>query len=77
MAGRAATPQGRTLSNINNMPNRRYLPSIKFLYLLQGEAIFMSQLTGLYHNVGPLRFGDDHHHSCISFAQVRIFGGKK
>jgi hypothetical protein len=27
MAGRAVTPQGR---NINNMPNRRYLPSINF-----------------------------------------------
>ncbi|KAH0819259.1 hypothetical protein GEV33_003532 [Tenebrio molitor] len=26
MAGRAATPQGRKLGNINNMPNRRYLP---------------------------------------------------
>jgi hypothetical protein len=24
-----------------------------------------------------LRFDDDHHHTCISFAQVRIFGGKK
>jgi hypothetical protein len=30
MAGRAATPQGRKLGNINNMPNRRYLPSINF-----------------------------------------------
>jgi hypothetical protein len=30
MAGRAATPQGRTLNNINNMPDRRYLPSINF-----------------------------------------------
>jgi hypothetical protein len=29
------------------------------------------------HNVRPLRFDDDHHHSCTSFAQVRIFGGKK
>jgi hypothetical protein len=28
MAGRATTPQGRKLGNINNMPNRRYLPSI-------------------------------------------------
>jgi hypothetical protein len=28
MAGRAATPQGRKLNNINNMPDRRYLPSI-------------------------------------------------
>jgi hypothetical protein len=24
MAGRAATPQGRKLNNINNMPNRKY-----------------------------------------------------
>jgi hypothetical protein len=30
MAGRAATPQGRKLGNINNMPDRRYLPSINF-----------------------------------------------
>jgi hypothetical protein len=30
MAGRAATPQGRKLGNINNMPNRKYLPSINF-----------------------------------------------
>jgi hypothetical protein len=30
MTTRAATPQGRKLSNINNMPNRRYLPSINF-----------------------------------------------
>jgi hypothetical protein len=30
MAGRAAPPQGRKLSNINNMPNRRYLPNINF-----------------------------------------------
>jgi hypothetical protein len=30
MAGRAATPQGRKLGNINNMPNKRYLPSINF-----------------------------------------------
>jgi hypothetical protein len=30
MAGRATTPQGRKLGNINNMPNRRYLPSINF-----------------------------------------------
>jgi hypothetical protein len=30
MAGRAATPQGRKLGNINNMPNRGYLPSINF-----------------------------------------------
>jgi hypothetical protein len=28
MTGRAATPQGHKLNNINNMPNRRYLPSI-------------------------------------------------
>jgi hypothetical protein len=33
MAGRAATPQGRKLGNINNMPNRRYLPSINFFVL--------------------------------------------
>jgi hypothetical protein len=30
VAGRAATPQGRKLNNINNMPDRRYLPSINF-----------------------------------------------
>jgi hypothetical protein len=30
MAGRAPTPQGRKLGNINNMPNRRYLSSINF-----------------------------------------------
>jgi hypothetical protein len=30
MVGRAATPQGRKLNNINNMPDRRYLPSIDF-----------------------------------------------
>jgi hypothetical protein len=30
MAGRAANPQGRKLRNINNMPNRKYLPSINF-----------------------------------------------
>jgi hypothetical protein len=30
MAGRAATPQGRKLGNINNMPNRKYLPTINF-----------------------------------------------
>jgi hypothetical protein len=30
MAGRATTPQGRKLGNINNMPNRKYLPSINF-----------------------------------------------
>jgi hypothetical protein len=30
MTGRAATPQGRKLGNINNMPNRKYLPSINF-----------------------------------------------
>jgi hypothetical protein len=30
MAGRTATPQGRKLGNINNMPNRKYLPSINF-----------------------------------------------
>jgi hypothetical protein len=30
MAGRATTPQGCKLGNINNMPNRRYLPSINF-----------------------------------------------
>jgi hypothetical protein len=30
MAGRAATPQGRKLGNINNMPNRKYLLSINF-----------------------------------------------
>jgi hypothetical protein len=30
MAGRATTPQGRKLGYINNMPNRRYLPSINF-----------------------------------------------
>jgi hypothetical protein len=30
MAGRAATPQGRKLNNIYNMPDRRYLPSINF-----------------------------------------------
>jgi hypothetical protein len=48
MAERAATPQGRKLGNINNMPNRKYLPSINFsVYLLQGGAIFMSLLTGL------------------------------
>jgi hypothetical protein len=28
------------------------------------------------HNVGPLRFDDDHDHICYRFAQVRIFGGK-
>jgi hypothetical protein len=30
MTGRAATPQGRNLGNINNMPNKKYLPSINF-----------------------------------------------
>jgi hypothetical protein len=30
MAGRMATPQGPKLGNINNMPNRKYLPSINF-----------------------------------------------
>jgi hypothetical protein len=30
MAGRAATPQGRKLGNINSMSNRKYLPSINF-----------------------------------------------
>jgi hypothetical protein len=30
MAGRAATPQGSKLGNINNMPNRKCLPSINF-----------------------------------------------
>jgi hypothetical protein len=30
MVGRAATPQGRKLGNINNMPNRKYLPCINF-----------------------------------------------
>jgi hypothetical protein len=30
MAGRATTPEGRKLGNINNMPNGRYLPSINF-----------------------------------------------
>jgi hypothetical protein len=30
MAGRATTPQSRKLGNSNNMPNRRYLPSINF-----------------------------------------------
>jgi hypothetical protein len=30
MAGRAASPQGRKLGNINNIPNRKYLPSINF-----------------------------------------------
>jgi hypothetical protein len=28
------------------------------------------------HNVGLLRFDDDHDHICYRFAQVRIFGGK-
>ncbi|KAH0819250.1 hypothetical protein GEV33_003541 [Tenebrio molitor] len=28
--GGAATPQGRKLNNINNMPDRRYLPSLNF-----------------------------------------------
>jgi hypothetical protein len=30
MAGRTAIPQGRKLNNINNIPDRRYLPSINF-----------------------------------------------
>jgi hypothetical protein len=30
MARRAATPQGRKLNNMNNMLDRRYLPSINF-----------------------------------------------
>jgi hypothetical protein len=29
-----------------------------------------------YHNVGLLRFDDDHDHICYRFAQVQIFGGK-
>jgi hypothetical protein len=41
MAGRAATPQGRKLNNINNMPDRKYLPSINFLYLLQSKTPFI------------------------------------
>jgi hypothetical protein len=28
------------------------------------------------HNVGLLRFDDDHDHICYRFAQVQIFGGK-
>jgi hypothetical protein len=28
------------------------------------------------HNVGRLRFDDDHDHICYRFAQVQIFGGK-
>jgi hypothetical protein len=28
------------------------------------------------HNVGLLRFDDDHDHLCYRFAQVQIFGGK-
>jgi hypothetical protein len=28
------------------------------------------------HNVGLLRFDDDHDHICYCFAQVQIFGGK-
>jgi hypothetical protein len=42
MAGRTATPQGRKLDNINNMPNRRYLPSVNF-----SVPFAMSLLTGL------------------------------
>jgi hypothetical protein len=30
MVGRVTTPQGRKLNNINNMLNRKYLPSINF-----------------------------------------------
>jgi hypothetical protein len=47
MAGRATTSQGRKLGNINNMPNRRYLPSINFSVPLARWSHFMSLLTGL------------------------------
>jgi hypothetical protein len=56
MAGRATTPQGRKLGNINNMPNIRYLPSINFSVPFARWSHFYVSIDWTIRNKSHLEF---------------------
>jgi hypothetical protein len=66
MAGRAATPKGRKLGNINNMPNRRYLPSINFSVLFARWSHFYVSIDWTITFI--IRFV--HHNKNTNIAQI-------
>jgi hypothetical protein len=69
---------------ITGIFNKRYFASLTCVFYLRHSSNWNPHR--LYsepfppkenHNVGLLRFDDDHDHICYRFSQVQIFGGKK
>jgi hypothetical protein len=68
---------------ITGIFNKRYFASLTCVFYLRHSSNWNPHRLHSEpfppkenHNVGLLRFDDDHDHICYRFAQVQIFGGK-
>jgi hypothetical protein len=68
---------------ITDIFNKRYFASLTCVFYLRHSSNWNPHRLHFEpfppkenHNVGLLRFDDDHDHICYRFAQVQIFGGK-
>jgi hypothetical protein len=68
---------------ITGIFNKRYFASLTCVFYLRHSSNWNPHRLHSEpfppkenHNVGLLRFYDDHDHICYRFAQVQIFGGK-
>jgi hypothetical protein len=68
---------------ITDIFNKRYFASLTCVFYLRHSSNWNPHRLHSEpfppkenHNVGLLRFDDDHDHICYRFAQVQIFGGK-